>query len=52
MTFQQILDGAEVFFVRGDAVISGVEYDSRRVQPGYCFVAMHGEKTDGNRYID
>ena len=29
-----------------------MEYDSRRVQPGYVFVAMKGETTDGNRYID
>jgi UDP-N-acetylmuramoyl-L-alanyl-D-glutamate--2,6-diaminopimelate ligase len=52
MTFQQILDGAEVLFQRGDASVSSVEYDSRRVQPGSCFVAIQGEKTDGNRYID
>jgi UDP-N-acetylmuramoyl-L-alanyl-D-glutamate--2,6-diaminopimelate ligase len=52
MTFQQLLDGAEVLFLRGDAVVSGVEYDSRRVKAGDCFVAMRGEKTDGNRYID
>ncbi|HEY0308218.1 MAG TPA: UDP-N-acetylmuramoyl-L-alanyl-D-glutamate--2,6-diaminopimelate ligase [Acidobacteriaceae bacterium] len=32
--------------------VSGVEYDSRRVGPGTVFVAMRGETTDGNRYID
>lgn len=52
MTFQQLLDGAEVLSMRGDAIVTGVEYDSRRVKPGDCFVAMRGEKTDGNRYID
>lgn len=52
MTFQQILDGVEVLMQRGDAPVSGVEYDSRRVQKSSCFVAMQGEKTDGNRYID
>lgn len=52
MTFQQILDGAEVLNQRGDASVTGIEYDSRRVKPGYCFVAMQGGKTDGNRYID
>jgi UDP-N-acetylmuramoyl-L-alanyl-D-glutamate--2,6-diaminopimelate ligase len=57
MKFQQVLDGAEVLS-RGDnpdvvnPEISGVEYDSRRVQPGSLFVAMKGETTDGNRYID
>ncbi len=52
MTFQQLLDGAEVLFVRGNPVVSGVEYDSRRVRPGTVFVAMKGEKTDGNRFIE
>ena len=32
--------------------ITGIEYDSRRVKPGCVFVAMRGETTDGNRYID
>jgi UDP-N-acetylmuramoyl-L-alanyl-D-glutamate--2,6-diaminopimelate ligase len=32
--------------------VRGVEYDSRRIQPGDLFVAMRGEATDGNRYID
>jgi UDP-N-acetylmuramoyl-L-alanyl-D-glutamate--2,6-diaminopimelate ligase len=35
-----------------DVVVTGVEYDSRRVAPGSLFVAMHGETTDGNRYIE
>ncbi len=32
--------------------MTGVEYDSRRVKPGTLFVAMHGESSDGNRFID
>lgn len=52
MSFQQLLDGAEVLFLRGDAVVTGLEYDSRRVKAGDCFVAMRGEKTDGNKYIE
>ena len=32
--------------------MSAVEYDSRRVKPGCVFVAMHGESSDGNRFID
>ena len=35
-----------------NAVIKGVEYDSRRVRPGTVFVAMKGETTDGNRYVE
>jgi UDP-N-acetylmuramoyl-L-alanyl-D-glutamate--2,6-diaminopimelate ligase len=36
----------------GDPSITAVEYDSRRVTPGALFVAMRGETTDGNRYIE
>jgi UDP-N-acetylmuramoyl-L-alanyl-D-glutamate--2,6-diaminopimelate ligase len=32
--------------------VSSVEYDSRRVGRGSVFVAMRGEATDGNRYIE
>jgi UDP-N-acetylmuramoyl-L-alanyl-D-glutamate--2,6-diaminopimelate ligase len=52
MTFQQLLDGAEFLARSGDPDVSSVEYDSRRVRPGSLFVAMHGESSDGNRYID
>jgi UDP-N-acetylmuramoyl-L-alanyl-D-glutamate--2,6-diaminopimelate ligase len=56
MTFQQLLDGAEILSRSGNAPgnppVSGVEYDSRRVRPGAVFVAMKGEASDGNRFID
>ena len=52
MTFLELLDGAEVLSQSGDAPVHGVEYDSRRVQPGGVFVAMRGEVSDGNHYID
>src|SRR5579884_3368536 len=52
MTFDQILDGAEVLARSGTAQITGVEYDSRQVRPGHLFVAMQGGSTDGNRFID
>src|SRR5580698_250965 len=52
MTFQQVLYGAEVLAHSGDPDVSGVEYDSRRVRPGALFVAMRGESSDGNRFID
>jgi len=32
--------------------VDGVEYDSRRVERGDVFVAMRGEATDGNLYLD
>src|ERR1700761_7544910 len=52
MTFQQLLDGAEVLAQSGDPGVSSVEYDSRRGKPGGAFVAMRGESSDGNRFID
>jgi len=52
MTFQQLLEGAEVLSQSGNPAVTGVEYDSRRVEPGKVFVAMKGEISDGNRFID
>jgi len=52
MTFLDLLDGAEYVAQQGNPEIAGLDYDSRRVKPGWCFVAMHGGSTDGNRYID
>jgi UDP-N-acetylmuramoyl-L-alanyl-D-glutamate--2,6-diaminopimelate ligase len=52
MKFQDLLDGAEYVAQQGNPDIAGLDYDSRRLKPGWCFVAMHGETTDGNRYID
>ena len=52
MTFQQVLDGAEVLALSGNPTVSCVEYDSRRVKPGCMFLAMRGESSDGNQFID
>jgi len=52
MTFQQVLDGVEILSQSGNPSVSGLEYDSRRVKAGNLFVAMRGETSDGNQYID
>src|SRR6059058_3496897 len=52
MTFQHFLQGAEILSQSGNPSISGIEYDSRRVKPGDAFVAMRGESSDGNNFID
>src|SRR5579864_5116311 len=52
MTFQHLLDGAEFLSQSGNPDVTGVEYDSRHVKPGSVFVAMHGESSGGNRFID
>jgi UDP-N-acetylmuramoyl-L-alanyl-D-glutamate--2,6-diaminopimelate ligase len=52
MTFQELLQGAEILAQSGNPAVRGLEYDSRRVKPGDAFVAMKGESSDGNRFID
>jgi UDP-N-acetylmuramoyl-L-alanyl-D-glutamate--2,6-diaminopimelate ligase len=52
MTLLQLLHGAEVLARSGDPGVSGLEYDSRQVKPGDLFVAMRGESSDGNQFID
>ncbi len=57
MNFSELLSGLGVSHSGGDPKISGLDisgldYDSRRIQPGWVFVAMRGESSDGNRYID
>lgn len=35
-----------------DPVVTSVVEDSREVQPGACFVALHGTRNDGHAYIE
>lgn len=51
MKFQEILRDVEVLSARGDADIQGIAYDSRKVRPGFLFVAMRGESCDGNHFV-
>jgi len=53
MMFSELIkhiDGAKVVN-GGDAEITGIAYDSRGVEPGNVFVAMHGGSFDGHGYI-
>jgi UDP-N-acetylmuramoyl-L-alanyl-D-glutamate--2,6-diaminopimelate ligase len=52
MNFLELLDGAELLERNGSPSVSGIEYDSRQVKPGDVFIAMHGETSDGNQFID
>jgi UDP-N-acetylmuramoyl-L-alanyl-D-glutamate--2,6-diaminopimelate ligase len=53
MNWKDVLHEVEtVCFAEPDAVVRGVQYDSRRVQPNDLFVAMRGGTADGNRFID
>lgn len=35
-----------------DREVTGLSFDSRRVMPGHVFVALSGQKTDGNRFVE
>jgi UDP-N-acetylmuramoyl-L-alanyl-D-glutamate--2,6-diaminopimelate ligase len=53
MNWETVSAGMTAIELGGGSIdIAGVEYDSRRVGRGDVFVAMRGESTDGNRYID
>jgi UDP-N-acetylmuramoyl-L-alanyl-D-glutamate--2,6-diaminopimelate ligase len=43
--------GAQGPLVNPEVQISSVVYDSRQATAGSLFIAIHGEKTDGNRFI-
>lgn len=52
MNFLDLLKGAEVLASSGNPQVTGVEYDSRKVKPGDVFVAMRGESSDGNQFVE
>ena len=53
MNWQTVRAGLSAIECGGPSVeVDGVEYDSRRVARGDVFVAMRGEATDGNRFIE
>src|SRR5437763_7172471 len=52
MRFSELLRGTGVTPSGNDPEIPGLDHDSRRIKPEWLFVAMHGESTDGNRFID
>ncbi len=50
---KRLLDRVEVLETRGElpAHIEALAYDSRKVRPGTCFVALRGTVTDGHRFL-
>ena len=53
MKLKELLAGVEVLGLHADEnlQITGIAYDSRKVQPGDLFVAVTGFAADGNRFI-
>jgi UDP-N-acetylmuramoyl-L-alanyl-D-glutamate--2,6-diaminopimelate ligase len=53
MKIEEILRGIEIISVTGkkNPVISGIEFDSRKVISGSLFIAVKGYKTDGHDFI-
>jgi UDP-N-acetylmuramoyl-L-alanyl-D-glutamate--2,6-diaminopimelate ligase len=53
MTIREILNGIDVVSLTGKAnpVISGIEFDSRKVTAGSLFIAVKGYKSDGHNFI-
>ena len=53
MKLEEILSGINVVEIKGNITkeISGLEIDSRKIEPGHMFVAVKGTQTDGHAYI-
>jgi UDP-N-acetylmuramoyl-L-alanyl-D-glutamate--2,6-diaminopimelate ligase len=53
MKLQELVAGAGVrgALASAEAEVSSVVYDSRQARQGSLFVAIRGEKTDGNRFV-
>jgi UDP-N-acetylmuramoyl-L-alanyl-D-glutamate--2,6-diaminopimelate ligase len=53
MSTAALLEALSDKTVRGaaPATVTGIAYDSRKVEPGNCFVAVAGFKQDGRRFI-
>jgi len=54
MTLRELTAPLDRPLIAGDGGVSitGLAYDSRKVKPGACFVALRGSKVDGHDYIE
>ncbi len=52
-SLSDLISGAGVRYVRNwsDIQVTGVAVDSRKVEKGFLFLAVQGEKTDGKAYV-
>ncbi|GBF34460.1 UDP-N-acetylmuramoylalanyl-D-glutamate--2,6-diaminopimelate ligase [Desulfocucumis palustris] len=54
MLLSTLIKDIKIEYIHGenDPEIKGIAYDSRKVQPGYVFVAVEGFKTDGHIFLE
>lgn len=53
MTLKEIVQSIDCRILGDSNIdIKGIAYDSRKVEPGFLFVAIKGFETDGHKYID
>jgi UDP-N-acetylmuramoyl-L-alanyl-D-glutamate--2,6-diaminopimelate ligase len=53
-TLDELVKGLQYELLQGSTscVLTGITSDSRKVKPGWAFVAIPGSKVDGHRFID
>src|SRR5258706_14931732 len=51
---RDIIYKVNILFLYGnmDLEVIGIAFDSRKVKPGFCFVAIKGHQTDGHAFIE
>ncbi|MCS7190844.1 MAG: Mur ligase domain-containing protein, partial [Fimbriimonadales bacterium] len=52
MRLSELMQGLPVLWAQGDAEITGITVDSRKVRPGDLFVAIVGRTHDGHQFIE
>ena len=54
MKIKELIEKGEIVSVTGsdELQVSGISYDSRKVEYGHLFIAMQGEKADGHDFIE
>ena len=51
MNLRQVIAEQDAVGAVPDVDITGLDYDSRRIESGFAFFAFPGEQVDGHRFI-
>lgn len=52
MRLTELVHNLPIIEIQGDAEVSALQIDSRRVQPGDLFIALKGTRHDGHRFVE